>query len=630
MLTLLQLELASSLPPTYRAALDRHCRRISRHTGAPPDEALLMELTAFPAAKHPRRRALAEAIVRTEAALAAAQRGSNYYGSRPHLDMVPQLSAQLAALRVEAAELGRLIAYAAAFEAMVEQVRDCVGDDDILALMGAGPEQVRETARRRAEIAGQTLNAASLSGAALVEHRRRCCPTTRARRLRKAINLALLAVGVTLGEIGQLPGDRTQLYAPNLLVARSRQRDAATKEWAATSFLTNGEGLKVPMTKILKGATERRFITLWSLTRACEQIAERRGLACLFLTLSLPAAYHRNPSQGRQGGWVAGLTPVAGIEELQHRWQLIRARLQKEEIAQLGLWTQEPHEDGTPHRHLLIWAAPDQAERLIEIYRSVFNDTHEDFEGGVAVNVKRWNTDEAARPSSYVMKYIVKTFSGGEAHVDRVEGTERHVEHADRVAAWRRGVPGKRSYGFVGLVPGAIGVWGKVASLREEDPALKDETFGAAHAEIRAGKFGNALVRLGLLTGGQTVPWAVEQETAVSAFGAVYWRSVRLHSETGGAIELHKDYEILSEQEIVQREERAVMKAEREQAKAARSAAKAEADAAAAAADGQASANAAKPGVTVVVNYPRADAGASWEAPPALPPVANEGRSAVA
>ena len=357
------------------------------------------------------------------------------------------------------------------------------------------------------------------------------------------------------------------------------------------------------MTEILKGAAKRRFNTLWSLTRACEQVAESQGLVCLFLTLSLPPAYHRNPSQGRRGGWQEGLTPIVGIEELQRRWRRIRARLRKEGIAQLGLWTQEPHEDGTPHRHLLIWVARDHAARLVEIYRSVFEDGHEAFEGGVAVNVKRWNAAEDGKPSSYIMKYLTKTFAGGEEHVDQTEGAERHLENADRVAAWRRGAPGKRSYDFVGLKPGAIGVWTKVASLRNGTRALMDETFGVAYGEILTGAFADALLRLGLLAAdAAAVPWQVEKEAAISAYGEVYQRPVRLHSDTGGEIELRSDLEIVSKEEIELR-----------------------AAAVAAGATLQAA-----PSVAVVVNYPRADAGASWEAPPASPPVASEGRSEVA
>lgn len=611
MLTPLQLTLAASLPFAYRVALDRHCRRLTRHAGVRPDDEHLMELTMVPIDEHPARVALAQEIAEAEAAMAAASPGSRAY---------LQAESRSKGLRARAGSLGRLLAYAHAFEATVEQLRACAGDDDILALLDAGPDMIRAEAIGRAELAHRTGDETRLSGAALIEHRRRCCAKTQARRLRKAVNVARLAVGVVLGEIGQLPGDRTQLYAPDLSVAASQQRDAATKKWAEGYVLTDGAELAVPMAELLKGAVKRRFNTLWTLTRACEQVAEREGLACLFLTLSLPPEYHRNPSQGRRGGWEDGLTPIVGIEALQYRWRLIRARLRKEGIAQLGLWTQEPHEDGTPHRHLLVWTPPADVARLVEIYRAVFEETHATTEGGVAVNVKRWDASQAGKPSSYVMKYLTKTFAGGEEHVDRTEGTERHLENAERVAAWRRGVPGKRSFDFFGLKPGAVGVWGKVASLREktDKDALKDETFGAAHVEIKAGKFADALDRLGLLAADQAdKPWLVEKEIAVSSFGEPYLRPVRLHSETGGEIELHKDYEIVSKEEI---ERRAVV--------AAAPAAQGRAAAVAAGATLQAA-----PSVAVVVNYPRAGAGAPLgeaPSPASLPTAANEGRSEVA
>ena len=391
MLTPLQLTLAASLPFAYRVALDHHCRRLTRHRGVRPDDEHLMALTMVPIDEYPARVALAREIAEAATAMAAAPQGSRAY---------LQAESRSKGLRAEAGSLGRLLAYAQAFEATVERLRACAGDDDILALLDAGPDMIRAEAIGRAELARGTLDQTRLSCAALVEHRRRCCAKTQARRLRKAVNVARLAVGVTLGEIGQLPGDRTQLYAPDLSVTASQQRDAATKKWAEGYVLTDGAELAVPMAELLKGAVKRRFNTLWTLTRACEQVAERDGLACLFLflTLSLPPEYHRNPSEGRRGGWQDGLTPIVGIEELQRRWRLIRARLRKEGIAQLGVWTQEPHEDGTPHRHLLVWTPPADVARLVEIYRAVFEETHATTEGGVAVNVKRWDASQAGKP----------------------------------------------------------------------------------------------------------------------------------------------------------------------------------------------------------------------------------------
>jgi len=585
MLTASQVTLAANLPPAYRRALDQHCRRVSRHKGSRPTPERLMALTAWSGSDHPERVAMAKAISQAEASLTAVERAAEQCGDNRYLDQLQALAARIAALRVEAGELGRLIGYGSAFETMMVWLRSCVSDD-ILALLDAGPERLRAEAIQRAELAHRTEDETGLVGAALVEHRRRCCARTQARRLRRSINAARLTVGVVLGEIGQLSDDRTQLYAPDVSVTASRQRDAASKAWAENYVLTDGDKLAVSMATIMKEAAKRRFNTLWSLTRACEQIAERQGLACLFVTLSLPPKFHRNPSKGRRGSWQQGQTPVAGIEELQHRWRLVRARLRKSGVDQLGLWTQEPHEDATPHRHLLIWTAPADVARLVAIYRSVFAEEREELEGGVAVNVKRWDPKRAGKASSYVMKYLTKTFAGGEKQVDRKEGTERHLENAERVTAWRRGTPGKRSYDFFGLKAGAIGVWAKVASLREKASAMRDVTFGSAHAEIESGKFGDALERLGLLAADEVGKhWRVEKEVAISSFGEPYPRPVRLHSDTGGEIELRSGLEIVSKEEFVRR-------------------------------SGAASGGKARPGdvsvsgVAVVVNYPRGDAGA--------------------
>uniref|UniRef100_UPI0018F06EAB replication endonuclease n=1 Tax=Vibrio cholerae TaxID=666 RepID=UPI0018F06EAB len=40
---------------------------------------------------------------------------------------------------------------------------------------------------------------------------------------------------------------------------------------------------------------------------------------------------------------------------LNEKWQLIRAKLNRDEIRWFGVRVAEPHHDGTPHWHLLIW-----------------------------------------------------------------------------------------------------------------------------------------------------------------------------------------------------------------------------------------------------------------------------------
>ncbi len=155
----------------------------------------------------------------------------------------------------------------------------------------------------------------------------------------------------------------TSFTPPDLLVSVSREQDRRTWEWAKGHRLVERlpgqpepgqEPFSKPLIEVIQNKLDARYATLWSLIKAIEQHAEREGLACLFVTMTLPPEYHPNPSHGGRS-WNPALSPVRGAEELQDRWHRMLARARKAGVPVLGLWTLEPHKDGAPHRHAMIW-----------------------------------------------------------------------------------------------------------------------------------------------------------------------------------------------------------------------------------------------------------------------------------
>jgi hypothetical protein len=68
-----------------------------------------------------------------------------------------------------------------------------------------------------------------------------------------------------------------------------------------------------------------------------------------------------------------------------------------------------------------------------------------------ALTCKEWKEGGAARPSTYVMKYIMKTLGAG-------DDSETDADDSDRLAAWA-GHVGMRRMSLVGLLPGTVGRW---------------------------------------------------------------------------------------------------------------------------------------------------------------------------
>lgn len=102
--------------------------------------------------------------------------------------------------------------------------------------------------------------------------------------------------------------------------------------------------------------------------RGYEDIGNLLNLQGMFLTLTAPGKYHNGY---QNGGFIShwnGASPKQTQDYLNNVWQRIRAKLAREEIRWFGLRVAEPHHDGTPHWHLLLWVRPQDALRVSDIF----------------------------------------------------------------------------------------------------------------------------------------------------------------------------------------------------------------------------------------------------------------------
>jgi hypothetical protein len=113
--------------------------------------------------------------------------------------------------------------------------------------------------------------------------------------------------------------------------------------------------------------------------RGCEDIATSLGLQGLFLTLTTPAQFHNSYKKGGFIGHWNGASPRDAQAYLNNVWQRIRAKLGREGIRWFGVRVAEPHHDGTPHWHLLLWVKPEEVLRVTDIFirYAVQADMHE-------------------------------------------------------------------------------------------------------------------------------------------------------------------------------------------------------------------------------------------------------------
>jgi len=179
--------------------------------------------------------------------------------------------------------------------------------------------------------------------------------------------------------------------------------------------------------------------------RGCEDIGNELGLQGLFLTLTTPAKYHNSYAKGGFIGHWNGASPRDAQAYLTNVWAKIRAKLGRKDIRWFGVRVAEPHHDGTPHWHLLIWAKPEQVELIEEIFTdyATQEDRHEliNKEGQLDPSARcdiQAIDPELGTATGYIAKYISKNIDGYAMDDDVSDETDKPVKDmAKNVSAWK-------------------------------------------------------------------------------------------------------------------------------------------------------------------------------------------------
>ncbi|MFH4586447.1 replication endonuclease [Vibrio alginolyticus] len=193
--------------------------------------------------------------------------------------------------------------------------------------------------------------------------------------------------------------------------------------------------------------------------RGCEDIGNELGLQGLFLTLTTPSKYHNSYKKGGFIGHWNGASPRDAQSYLNNVWQRIRAKLGRDDIRWFGVRVAEPHHDGTPHWHLLIWVKPEDVAHVREVF--ITYATHEDreellphFDRNEKRAEKKQNIQgpmnykprcdfgyidpEKGTATGYIAKYISKNIDGYAMDDALSDETGKPVKDmAKNVSAWK-------------------------------------------------------------------------------------------------------------------------------------------------------------------------------------------------
>lgn len=299
-------------------------------------------------------------------------------------------------------------------------------------------------------------------------------------------------------------------YASAHAVREFTQRKAAQQAWMAGMSAVNEElGQEIDLADAIMASVanpEIRRHELMVRMRGFEDMAQEQGKLGLFLTLTAPSSYHawrqgsKDKSKTYQNDKFNGACPTETNSLLCKQWARFRAALAREGIMAFGFRVVEPHHDGTPHWHCLLFINPEHQRDFMTLLAYHFTAAEraelkmpngaqldalaelkirnkmprikwllnvEDPAVVKAINPRvNWKVIDPSKGSAtgYIAKYIAKNIDGHKVGMDYE--AEAHVDHTTiAVAAW---ASCWRIRQFQQIGGPAVSVWRELRRLGDE------------------------------------------------------------------------------------------------------------------------------------------------------------------
>lgn len=222
---------------------------------------------------------------------------------------------------------------------------------------------------------------------------------------------------------GEVNKDRSP-YASKIAIRDVHARRLANLEYLKSCELENkvtGERIDL-ISKVMGSISnpEIRRMELMNTIAGIERYAASAGDVGMFITLTTPSKYHPTRQVGKgesktvqlNHGWNdTAFTPKDGQRYLCRIWSLMRTAFKDNDLEVYGMRVVEPHHDGTPHWHMMLFCKPGQRKAINEIMRryALQEDGNEKGAAKQRFESRHLNQGGAA---GYIAKYIAKNIDG--------------------------------------------------------------------------------------------------------------------------------------------------------------------------------------------------------------------------
>lgn len=198
------------------------------------------------------------------------------------------------------------------------------------------------------------------------------------------------------------------------------------KQFLEYSYITNdqtGQSFSLIDCIISSNHTPDRYhAEIQNRINTLEREAIEAGLTSVFLTMTLPSEYHsmkrdRVTDKLIPNPLYDGTPPKHAVKLLTKQFAKLRHDRSLKELSKskkmMYYRVNEPHKDGTPHTHILLFIPKDRIERVENAFYRLFNEYGNKFEKNIR------------SASSYIMKYINKTLPLSKK--EKLTETERYL-----------------------------------------------------------------------------------------------------------------------------------------------------------------------------------------------------------
>lgn len=268
-------------------------------------------------------------------------------------------------------------------------------------------------------------------------------------------------------------------YSSNFAVENRKTQLKNSFDYLSGNSIINENGDTFTLLDIYNKSVSNpriRKAELMTRIRGFEEVAMQMEHAGEFYTLTAPSKMHAVLSSGKPNPKYNDFTPREVQKYFNDNWKLIRSALHKKNINPYGFRVVEPHHDGTPHWHLLLFMHPEDVKTTRSIFQQYALQEDGKERGAKDHRFKAISIDpNKGSASGYIAKYISKNIDGSDIDED-LYGNNANLA-ASNIDAWSA-TWNIRQFQQIGGA--SVTVWRELRRLKESNQSEIVPAFTAA------------------------------------------------------------------------------------------------------------------------------------------------------